>query len=230
MSSSSGLKVAVVGANGKIGRLLINRLKNNNADFATPIAIVRTTEQETYFQKEIGVEASLTSIEDSTVTQLAKAFKGCDAVVFTAGAGGKGIERIFTVDLDGCRKTLEACQKAGIDRLLVVSAIKADVREFWYDTALRNYYIAKSAADEIVKASSINYTILHPGSLTLENSTGKYQPIDKLEDLSKSFYSVSREDVALALEYSLLNPKLTARKVIPLANGNQPIEEYFKTV
>ncbi|CCH62686.1 hypothetical protein TBLA_0I00210 [Henningerozyma blattae CBS 6284] len=222
------LKVAIIGANGKVGRLLINRLKAYPSKFDIPLAIVRTKEQKEYFEQEVGVKASLTSIEDCTVDELTVAIKGYDAVVFSAGAGGRGIERIFTVDLEGCRKAMEACEKIHISRFLVVSAVKADVRSFWWNTGLRNYYIAKSAADEITKNSKLDFTILQPGWLGTDKGTGRFQPLDRFEEKSPNNYAIEREDVAEALEYSILNPKLTARKVIPLANGDKPIDFVFK--
>lgn len=36
----SGLKVAIIGANGKIGRLLVNILKQDKTNFATPGPVV----------------------------------------------------------------------------------------------------------------------------------------------------------------------------------------------
>lgn len=125
----SPMKVAVVGASGKVGRLLINQLKANDS-FSTPLAIVRTQDQVNYFKNEVGVDASLTDIENASVSEITDAIKAYDAVVFSAGAGGKGMERIFTVDLDGCIKVVEACEKAGIKRFVVVSALKAEDRDF----------------------------------------------------------------------------------------------------
>lgn len=223
------MKVAIVGANGKVGRLVCNKLKECKS-FATPLALVRTEEQVDHFEREVGIEASLTSIEDSNVGQIAAALKGCDAVVFSAGAGGKGVERIFTVDLDGCVKTIEACEIAGIKRFIVVSAINAEDREFWWNTALRNYYIAKRTADHEVKNSKLDYTILHPGSLMLGGGTGKLTPVARVQETKKNHYAIQREDVASVIVESLLNPQKTIRKTIPLANGEQPISEFIQSL
>ena len=118
----SPLKVAVVGANGKVGRLLLNQLKNSSS-FSTPLAIVRTQEQVEHFENKVGVDAVLTDIENASVNEIVDAIKGYDAVVFSAGAGGKGVERIFTVDLDGCIKAvsythLDVYKRQNMDKLL----------------------------------------------------------------------------------------------------------------
>ncbi|KAH3900121.1 probable UPF0659 protein YMR090W [Saccharomycodes ludwigii] len=224
------LKVVIVGANGKVGRLLLNKIISASpTHFDKPLAIVRTKDQVDYFTEQFQdkINVSLTSIEDSTVDDIAKKISGYDAVVFTAGAGGKGVERIFTVDLDGCCKTIEACGKAGVQRFILVSAIHAEDREKWYHTALRNYYIAKRAAEHELKWSNLDYTILQPGSLGLEKGTGKLCPAIDIESKKDSYYQIQREDLATFIVASLLNPSKTIRKTIPLANGDEPISEFI---
>ena len=225
------LRVAIVGANGKIGHLLTAKLKNSKASFATPVAIVRNEEQVKHFQDEMGVDASLASLESATVPELQKAFTGCDAVVFTAGAGGKGVERIFTVDLEGCAKVVEACEKSGISRFVIVSAIKAEDRDFWWGLeGLRNYYIAKKAADQYVRNSKLDWTILQPGFLDTNSGTGKLVPQDQLESKKDDNYRIQREDVAEFIVQSLLHPAETKLKTISLANGDVPIADFIKSL
>lgn len=225
----NGLKVAIVGANGRIGRLLVSQLKQHK-QFATPLALVRSEEQVQHFEQEVQVLASLTSIEDTSARKLAETIKGYDAVVFCAGAGGSSVERIFTVDLDGCAKSVEACELAGVDRFVVVSAIKADDREFWVKTgSLKNYYIAKRAADWFTRSSKLKYTILQPGMLTDDKGTAMLTPIDRLEEKADSFYQISRDDVASSIVACLLHPAQTSRKTIPLANGDTAIEKVLES-
>ncbi|CCD26401.1 uncharacterized protein NDAI_0H02270 [Naumovozyma dairenensis CBS 421] len=221
-------KVAIIGANGKVGRLIIEKLKEDRKHFDVPLAIVRNKEQVDYFKNEVKIDASLTSIEHSSAKELANALKGCDAVIFTAGAGGTSIERIFTVDLDGCVKTVEACESVGIKRLIVVSAVKAEHRDFWWNIqGLRNYYIAKRAADHDVRQSKLDYTIVQPGWLKSGEPTGKLQPLEKFEEKAEGSYAIERADVASFIIQALLHPEKTARKTIELANGNQPIDEFI---
>lgn len=224
------MRVAVIGANGKIGRIVCKKLRDLS-DFE-PIAFVREEDQLEFFTKTAGIEATLTSVETTNADELAEAFTQLkiEAVVFTAGAGGKSIERIFTVDLDGCCKVAEACEQAKISRIVVVSAIKAENRNFWFDTALRNYYIAKRAADHFVRGTELDYTILQPGMLKSEEATGKLCTLDLLETCSENFYAVDREDVAEFIVKILQHPKGTIRKTIPLANGGLGIDDFIKTL
>ncbi|CEP62185.1 uncharacterized protein LALA0_S04e09758g [Lachancea lanzarotensis] len=222
------MKVAVVGANGRVGQHLCKLLKKS-AGF-TPLAIVRSEEQRAYFEHELQIQASLTSIEDSSVDQIGKALEGSDAVVWTAGAGGKGQDRIFTVDLDGALKVIEACQKYKISRIIMVSAIKAESREFWWNTALKPYYIAKRAADAVLRSSGLNYTILHPGSLGDGPAKGKLAAPDQIESKRTSSYSIEREDVAQFIQVALENPDKTLQKTIELANGDVPVKDFLQKI
>ncbi|KAG0672189.1 hypothetical protein C6P45_003664 [Maudiozyma exigua] len=202
---SSPLKVAIVGASGKVGSFVVKQLTNDPTHFATPLALVRTPEQVKHWKSEIGIDAKLTSIENDDVETIAKAIKGVDAMVFSAGAGGKGVERIFTVDLDGCLKVAEACEQVGVKRFILVSAIMAENRKFWWNlTGLREYYIAKRSADR------------------------KYIHANKAEADFAEHKEIARQDVALFIKEALLHPKETNRKTIPLVNGTVPVNDFIK--
>ena len=77
-------RVLIIGANGKIGKILSRKLKDE-ADFE-PVAMLRKPEQASFFD-DLGVESHVASIEGS-VDEIAKIMKETDAVVFTAGSGG----------------------------------------------------------------------------------------------------------------------------------------------
>lgn len=222
------LKVAIVGASGKVGTHLVKQLQADTKHFATPLALVRTAQQVSHWTNTCGIEASLTSIESATVPEITAAIKGCDAVVFAAGAGGKGVERIFTVDLDGCLKVAEACEAAGVKRFVLVSAIMAENREFWWDIpGLREYYIAKRSADREVRCTKLDYTIVQPGWLTDDASTGKFVKAADAEKVFAQTKAIARADVALFIKEALLHPRETNRKTIPLINGNEPVAEFL---
>jgi uncharacterized protein YbjT (DUF2867 family) len=119
------MNVAVVGANGQIGKQVVGFLKE---DGHTPRAIVRKEEQVQSFEQE-GVEAALVDLE-GTVEQISNGLKGADAVVFSAGSGGStGSDKTLLIDLDGAVKTMEATKEAGIERFIIVSALQAHHRE-----------------------------------------------------------------------------------------------------
>lgn len=190
------MKVLVVGANGQIGRHFVKMLAHS--DKHTPKAMIRNEEQVSFFNS-LGVETVLTSLEGS-VEEITEAMEGCDAVVFAAGSGGKtGADKTLLIDLDGAAKTIEAAERTGTERFLMISAINADKREMWKED-MAHYYVAKHHADNILRASGLVYTIIRPGILTNDSGTGK---ILAVEDLDSG--EISREDVARVLLNSLEN-------------------------
>ena len=109
------MKVLVVGSNGQIGQRLIQLLRASQEH--TVRAMVRIKEQAYAYEKQ-GVETVLADLE-GTVDSIAAAAEGCDAIVFTAGSGGKtGHDKTLLIDLDGAVKTIEAAEKEALADLL----------------------------------------------------------------------------------------------------------------
>jgi len=209
-------KVLIIGANGKVGRLLVEKLKNET-DFM-PIAFIRDEKQVAFFD-EIGVDHIIGSIE-RPVESIAEAMSGMDVIVFTAGSGGKtGYDKTLSVDLDGAVKTMEAALKANVKRYVMVSAIHADNREAWDSSKIKPYYIAKHYADRILKTIGLDYTILRPGRLLDQPGTGKITSTNP--EYKKQ---VSREDVA-SLAVEVLKYDNAIGKIIKFNEGDMPIAE-----
>lgn len=209
------MKILVVGANGQIGKQFVKMVAD--APEHTPKAMVRRQDQFSFFN-ELGVEAVLASLEGS-VEELADAMEGCDAVVFTAGSGGStGADKTLLIDLDGAAKTIEAAERRGIGRFLMVSAIYADRREKWNE-AMAPYYVAKHHADNILRASGLTYTIIRPGLLTDDPGTGRITVSEQLDG-----GPVPREDIATVLLHSLENQHVY-NKTFEVVSGDTPVEE-----
>ena len=214
------MKVLVVGANGQIGKMLIELLQDSEKHEAR--AMVRKQEQAEVF-REKGVEAVLADL-DGSVDELAEAAKGCDAIVFTAGSGGHtGPDKTLLTDLDGAVKTVEAAEKIGVKRFIMVSALQANNRENWNDQ-IRPYYVAKHYADRAVEQSSLTYTIVRPGGLLNEPGTGKVEAGEQLER-----GSIPRADVAAVIFHTLDAPH-TFNRSFDLVSGEQPISKALKNI
>ena len=154
--------------------------------------------------------------------EMAKVLAGVDAVVFSAGSGGKtGDDQTLLIDLDGAVKSMEATQKAGIKRFVIVSAMNAEDRTRW--TAIQPYYVAKHYADLYLKdETSLDYTIIKPGVLT--NDAGKGGLI-----LDQTKGKIAREDVAETIVSALHNDN-TIKKEFAISEGETPINEAVKQV
>jgi nucleoside-diphosphate-sugar epimerase len=211
--------ILIIGAHGKIGQLLSNKLSHSS--IYRPTAFIRKESQKSDFNSD-NLDFLLGNLEES-VDDLKKKFDGYDAIVFTAGSGGStGAEKTLTIDLEGAVRTIEAAKMSGINRYLMVSAAGSDDRSFW-DKAegMKPYYIAKHYADEMLKQSTLNYTILRPVMLTDNDGTGKLKASETMEGLNRE---ISREDVATAIVH-LLDREDTYGKVIEMSEGEHSIED-----
>ena len=214
------MKVFVVGATGQIGEHLTDLLQKSEEH--TVRAMVRKKEQAEELKSK-GIDVAVASLEGS-VKEIADAANGCDAIVFTAGSGGNtGFDKTLLIDLDGAAKTVEAAELAGIKRFVIVSALQANHRENW-NKEMVPYYVAKHYADRMVETSNLDYTIIRPGGLLNEASTGKVTASANLET-----GSIPREDVAKTI-YASLDAQETFKKSFDLISGETKIEEAVKNL
>lgn len=213
------MTVAVAGAHGQIAlrltRLLIERGEHvvgliRNPDHAADVGAV-------------GASPVVCDLEQASVEQIAAAIEGADAVVFAAGAGpGSGAERKLTMDRDGAVKLLDAATANGIQRYSIVSAVGAE-RPPDGEDVFSLYLRAKAEADDAVRASDRDWTILRPGGLTDEPGMGHVR-ID-----SEPFRgSIPRDDVAGVLARLLPDPRSFGR-VLYVNGGAEPIEQALES-
>ena len=214
-------KILIIGANGKIGKILTRQL-SESADFE-PIALFRSEDQKQFFE-ELAVQYQIVSLEDSEEV-IGKAMSGTDAIVFSAGSGGKtGYDKTLAIDLDGAVKAMDAAEKNGVKRFIIVSALNTDNRNSWNDTGMKPYYVAKHYADRILKSSKLDYTIIRPGQLLDDAGTGKITTNNPANNKS-----VPREDVASLIVEALKHDN-TIGKIIEFNQGDTPIEEAIERV
>ncbi|KAK6457441.1 uncharacterized protein RJT20DRAFT_40333 [Scheffersomyces xylosifermentans] len=215
--------IIVFGAHGKVGQNLIRLLSAKTSPY-TATAVVRNSDQASKIAEISSnspkVSTALLSIDSANVSDIADAIHGHDAVVFTAGSGGKNL---LQVDLDGAVKTFEASVISNVKRYVLVSAIYADNRDLFEKSPIRNYYIAKHYADRILQAEfkdELDYTILKPSRLTDEPGTGKIKILEADDEAG----DVTREDVAKVI-YEVLNNKLTVHRSYDFNNGESSISD-----
>jgi len=206
-------KVLVAGANGTTGKKIISILKNS--DKYEPVAMVRREEQASSFKNE-GVKSILADLEDD----ISQTTKGMDRVVFTAGSGGKNV---VEVDQKGAEKLIDASRNHGIKKFVMLSSMGANKPE--EASELKEYLKAKHNADEHLKNSGIDYTIVRPGRLTNNEGKGKIK-LDK--NLNKSG-EISRQDVAETLVGSL-EDTIGKNKTFEILEGDTYIKSALEKI
>lgn len=217
------MKVLVVGANGKIGRILSKKL--SASEKYEPTAFIRKEEQRAYFD-EIGVPAIVESLEQSEEV-IGNVIKDFDAVVFTAGSGGKtGYDKTLEIDLDGAIKAVHGASKHQVKRFIMVSAAHADERSYWGQSSIKPYYIAKHYADKELSQSDLDFTILRPVRLTDDEKVGKVKMLKEPGLLERE---IPRAAVAETI-LTILEDKATYGKIIEMSRGEDNIAEAVKKV
>jgi uncharacterized protein YbjT (DUF2867 family) len=212
------MHVVIAGAHGKIG-LRLTALLAGRADVVT--GVVRNPAHRAEVETAGGTPAVL-DLEAATADELAEPLAGADAVVFTAGAGpGSGVARKDTVDRAAAVLLADAARLAGVRRYLLVSSTGVDdppapgTDEVW-----AAYLRAKKAAEEAIRASDLDWTILRPGQLTDDPGTGQVllapPPVGR--------GPVTRDDTAAVLA-ALLEAPGTAGRVLELREGQDDLLE-----
>jgi len=91
--------------------------------------------------------------------------------------------------------------------------------------AMRPYLRAKAKADERLRESGLEWTIIRPGSLTEEEGTGLVEAAESLGRRGE----IPREDVATTFALALGMPN-TVGKTFELLSGETPIREALEGV
>ena len=208
-------RVLIIGGHGKIALRL------------APLLVERGDEVTSVFrnpdhQQEVaatGATAVVADVEQLDTAGLADLVKGQDAVVWSAGAGGGNPARTYAVDRDAAIRSMDAALAAGVRRYVMVSYLGAGpghgVPE---DNSFFAYAESKTAADEHLRGTGLDYTILAPGPLTMDEPTGLIAVADPGDG------RVARADVAGVIAAVLLDDT-TVGRTIEFGNGDTPIAE-----
>jgi len=139
------MRVAITGATGFVGSHLATRLTSEGHEVVRIGRRARANE-----------EIVLAPLDD--VEQLASAFAGCQAVAHCAGINREtGDQTYDRVHVKGTRNVVEAARRAGVQRIVLMSFLRAR------PDCGSAYHESKWAAEEIVRQSELDYTIIKAG-------------------------------------------------------------------
>lgn len=212
------MHVVIAGGHGKIG-LRLAALLAGRGDLVT--SVVRNPDHRDDVETA-GASVVVLDLERASAAELATHLGGADSVVFAAGAGpGSDVARKDSVDRAAAVLLADAARIAGVRRYLLVSATGVDDQpapgagKVWVA-----YLRAKKAAEDAIRATDLDWTILRPGRLTDDPGTGKVHlappPVDRAD--------VTRDDTAAVLAVLLDTPG-TAGQVLELHEGEVGILE-----
>ena len=209
------MRVAIAGGHGQIALRLAKVLSQRGDE---TVALIRNPDHAADV-REAGAEPKVVDLEHASEGDVARAIAGADAVIFAAGAGpGSGPERKDTMDYGGAVKLIAAARQTGVDRYVIVSSMGANPDAPGEDT-FAVYLRAKGRADDAVRASGLDATVVRPGGLTNDAGTGR---VNLGESVPRG--QVPRDDVAAVLAAVLDSPN-TIGRTMDLIGGDTPIAE-----
>lgn len=206
-------KVLVAGATGTTGKKIINLLKNDQ--YFEPIAMIRKEEQRSQFEDQ-----GITTIMGDLTEDISQIAETADKVIFAAGSGGKAVE---AVDRDGAKRFIDSAKKWNVKKFVMLSSMGADKPQQASD--LKEYLQAKHEADEYLKESGLQHSIVRPGALTNDEAFGKI----KLEGTLDRQGEIPRADVAQVLVRTL-HDGVASNEVFEIIKGDTIIGEALTKV
>lgn len=148
------MKIAITGGTGFVGRNFARRML---ADGHEVVLIARGHDQRDPSLHGLpGV--TIAKIGLDRVEPLREVLAGCEAVAHCAGINREiGLQTYHRVHIEGTRHVVAAAQAAGVKKILLLSFLRAR------PGCGSAYHESKWAAEEIIRASGLDYTILKAG-------------------------------------------------------------------
>jgi uncharacterized protein YbjT (DUF2867 family) len=205
------MKIGITGGTGFVGAHLAGRLVADNHDVAL---IARGQDQRN--NKILKLNNSQFFAADlSNVNDLAIAFTGCDAIVHCAGINREIKSQTYErIHVQGTRNVCEAATRAGANKIILISFLRAR------PNCGSAYHESKWAAEEIVRASGLDYTILKPGVVygrgdhMLDHLSHALQtfPVFASVGMSEKYMRpLAVEDLVAVIEAALKDPRLSRK-------------------
>ena len=186
------MKLVVFGASGGTGQEIVKQALEQGHEVT---AFVRDP-------KKLAIDNNLRIIEGDAHDQsaVAQAITGCDAIICALGRTNS----LKSAGLiTGSMATIvPEAKKQDVRRLILISALGVGdssknapfFMQMVYRTLLRDIYRDKAAGEDLLKASGLDWTIIHPVVLTNGPKTKIYRSGERLS--LKGFPKISRADVA----------------------------------
>jgi NADH dehydrogenase len=147
------MKIAITGGTGFVGSHLASHLASRGAE----IVVVARNDRA---PRARSAAIRMVPAEIDDVAALEAAFTGCAAVAHCAGInreiGSRTFDRVHVV---GTRAVIEAARRCGVRKIVLLSFLRARPH------CGSRYHETKWAAEELVRSSGLDYTILKAGMI-----------------------------------------------------------------
>ena len=139
------MRIAITGANGFVGTHLTHRLESEGHELV--LISRRRGKDDRVFANDL--------TDAGTLTEL---FRDCKVVTHCAGINREiGKQTYRRVHIDGTRNVVEAAKAAGVEKIVLMSFLRARAN------CGSPYHESKWEAEEIVRNSGLDYTIIKAG-------------------------------------------------------------------
>ncbi|SDI26034.1 Nucleoside-diphosphate-sugar epimerase [Sinosporangium album] len=209
------MKVFQIGAAGGVGRRLARLL----ATLGDQVTGMHRDPAQAEIVRASGAAPLAGDLIHDSVEELAAKIGGHDAVVFSAGAHGTGVDKTSAIDGAGLEKAAAAADRAGVSRFVLVSAFPDAGRGRQTTEGFEHYIRVKKAADAHLARTDLDWLIVRPGTLLDDPGTGRVTA-----GLALEYGSVHRDDVAAFLAAALHEPRLN-RVIVELTSGATPVAD-----
>lgn len=145
------MRIAITGGTGFIGHHLAHRLLTGGHEV---VLLARSSRNNDLS----GTPSRFVASDLSDTAVLAEAFAGCDAVAHCAGINRElGAQTFERSHIEGTRNVVAAAQQAGVKKIVLMSFLRAR------PNCGSRYHESKWGAEEIVRNSGIDHTIVKAG-------------------------------------------------------------------
>ena len=150
------MRIAITGGTGFVGRHLARRLAAEGVE-VTIVARGADT-RDPAIRYVPGARFVAAGVDDAEA--LTRAFAGCDAVAHCAGINREiGAQTYARVHVRGTHAVVDAARRAGVTKIVLLSFLRAR------PDCGSAYHESKFAAEEIVRTSGLDFTILKSGMI-----------------------------------------------------------------
>lgn len=206
------MRVFVIGGAGGVGAPLTRILTERGDEVS---GMHRSPSQAATVQ-DAGGTSVLGDLVADDVDTLAARMAGHDAVVFSAGAHGTGLDKTTAIDGEGVVKAAAAAKQAGVDRFVLVSVFPDAGRGKEPSAGFEHYMRVKKTADVHLVGTDLDWVIVRPGTLVTEPGDGLVAA-----GLAVEYGTVRRENVAHTIAAVLAEPGLS-RTILEVTDGPTP--------